>query len=155
MKSKRDAIKVLHDSGMRIAEISRESVRRIVKSILGLKAYKQHEPHLLTEKMMATRLQRCKRLKHRFAAGRHRSIVFSDEKLFTIEQSVNRQNDRIWSREAPQHERIIGRSQKSKSVMVWAGVTHNGKTPLVFIEEGVKVNQHVYLEKILEKALFP
>uniref|UniRef100_A0A914VSL0 Transposase n=1 Tax=Plectus sambesii TaxID=2011161 RepID=A0A914VSL0_9BILA len=201
MKSKRDAIKVLHDSGMRIAKISRrlngpdstvrvaikrykelgttsdrprsgcpttatdadhrrkvrqrfernprrslrkvgrdvgishESVRKTVKNVLGLKPYKQQEAHLLTETTKTTRLERCKRLKRRFGAGQHRRIVFSDEKLFTI--------------------KIVGRSQKPKSVMVWGGVTHSGKTPLVFIDEGVKVNQDVYRQQILEQALLP
>ena len=217
MKSKREAIKNLHDSGMRISEISRrlnvpdstirkaikrykelgttsdrprsgrprtatdathrkkvrqrfernprrslrkvarevgisrESVRRIVKDNLGLKPYKQQKATSLTAVMKTTRLERCKRLKRRFGAGRHRRILFSDEKIFTIEQSFNHQNDRIWSRELPQ-ERFVGRSQKPKSVMVWAGVTHNGKTPLVFIEEGAKVNQNVYRQKILEHS---
>ena len=39
--------------------------------------------------------------------------------------------------------------------MVWTGVTSTGeKTPLIFIEEGVKVNQHVYLA-LLKNKLVP
>ena len=38
--------------------------------------------------------------------------------------------------------------------MVWAGITRNGKTPLFFIDEGVKVNQHVY-KKLLETKVLP
>ena len=35
--------------------------------------------------------------------------------------------------------------------MVWAGVTYSGlKTLLIFIEEGVKINQHVYLHMLKE-----
>ena len=42
---------------------------------------------------------------------------------------------------------LMFRRQKPASVMIWAGVTSTGeKTPLIFIEEGVKVNQHVYLD---------
>ena len=38
--------------------------------------------------------------------------------------------------------------------MVWAGVTSCGqKTPLIFINQGVKINQHVYLEMIKNKVL--
>ena len=39
--------------------------------------------------------------------------------------------------------------------MVWAGVTASGRTQLAFIPEGVKVNQLVYRENILEKVLKP
>ena len=44
---------------------------------------------------MVVRVQRCKQLLRRFSAGTHSTIVFSDEKLFTVEASINRQNDRI------------------------------------------------------------
>ena len=38
--------------------------------------------------------------------------------------------------------------------MVWAGVTLRGqKTPLIFIEEGVEINQHVYLAMLIEEVL--
>ena len=38
--------------------------------------------------------------------------------------------------------------------MVWAGVTSCGqKTSLIFIDQGVKINQHVYLKMIKNKFL--
>ena len=37
--------------------------------------------------------------------------------------------------------------------MVWAGITHDGKTPLIFIKEGVKVDQVVYQTMIQDKVL--
>ena len=53
------------------------------------------------------------------------------------------------------NERIAYKRQKPAYVMVWAGVTSTGeKTPLIFIEEGVKINQHVYLN-MLKKQLVP
>jgi hypothetical protein len=39
--------------------------------------------------------------------------------------------------------------------MVWAGITSDSKTPLVFIEEGVKVDQKIYCQKILGQSLLP
>ena len=47
------------------------------------------------------------------------------------------------------------RRQKPASVMVWAGLTFTGEeTLLIFIEEGIKVNQHVYLD-LLKNKLVP
>jgi inhibitor of nuclear factor kappa-B kinase subunit alpha len=40
-------------------------------------------------------------------------------------------------------------------MMVWAGVSHKGKTPLVFIPEGVKVNKEIYKSLILEPHVKP
>lgn len=43
----------------------------------------------------------------------------------------------------------------AKSVMVWAGITSSGKTPLVFVDQGVKINAAVYQEEILRKVVLP
>jgi transposase len=134
--------------------ISRRTVQRIVSQDLKLKPFKLQEAHSLTDSMKATRLQRSRALKRRFAARRHRLILFSDEKFFTIEQAHNRQNDRIWAPEPPSPQmRIVGRSQKPKSVMVWAGITYDGKTPLFFIEDGLKIDKMVYQAMLREKVL--
>ena len=46
------------------------------------------------------------------------------------------------------------RRQKPSSVMVWAGVTSTGlKTPLIFIDEGVKINQTIYRRMLEEKVI--
>lgn len=135
--------------------VAHDEARRISRTELGLHAYKLHKAQHLTEKMMSTRLTRCQQLKQRFAKFAHREILFSDEKPFTIEQSYNPQNDRIWATEAPGASAIVTRSQKAASVMAWAGVTATGKTPLIFIESGVKINQEVYRKTILENVVLP
>ena len=55
----------------------------------------------------------------------------------------------------PLNDRLVFRRQKLASVMVWAGVTSTEeKTPLICIEEGGKVNQHMYLD-LLKNKLVP
>ena len=39
--------------------------------------------------------------------------------------------------------------------MVWAGICASGKTPLIFVEAGVKINQEVYRRDILEAVVLP
>ncbi|VDO80847.1 unnamed protein product [Heligmosomoides polygyrus] len=39
--------------------------------------------------------------------------------------------------------------------MVWAGVCATGRTPLVFVERGAKINTDVYLNDILKKEMLP
>ncbi|VDL73183.1 unnamed protein product [Nippostrongylus brasiliensis] len=80
------------------------------------------------------------------------------EKLFTIEQSLNRQNNRIIAssiREANSRGRIVGRTSNPAHVMVWASITSDGKSPLVFVPQNVKLNAKIYKEDILEKVLLP
>ena len=45
------------------------------------------------------------------------------------------------------------RTQKPASVMIWGAITFDGRTPLVFIDQGVKINKGVYVENILENTL--
>ena len=52
------------------------------------------------------------------------------------------------------NNRLMFQRQKPTSVMVWVGVASTGeKDSLFFIEEGVIVNQHVYLELLRDKLV--
>ncbi|VDL84590.1 unnamed protein product [Nippostrongylus brasiliensis] len=39
--------------------------------------------------------------------------------------------------------------------MVWAAITSDSKSDLVFVEQGVKIDSSLYLEDISEKTLIP
>ena len=84
-------------------------------------------------------------------------VLWTDEKLFTVQAINNSQNDRIWieSKDSvPFEDQTLFRRQKPASVMVWAGVTSTGlKTHLIFIETGVKINQHAYLKMLKSKVV--
>lgn len=64
-------------------KIGRESVRKMIRS--------QGRGHYLDERMKRVRLENAQRLLKKKS---FRSILFTDEKIFTIERAVNRQNDR-------------------------------------------------------------
>lgn len=137
--------------------ISEGSVRKIVKEDLQSKSYKKQKAHFLTEDMMKVRKQRCQTLLRRFQNATHRSIVFSDEKWFSVEEKFNKQNHRVIAKnieEANKKGRIVKKQAHPKSTMVWAAITSDGKSPLVFIEKGVKVRGQNYRE-MLKKHLKP
>lgn len=142
--------KIARDTG-----IHRETVRRIAKEDLGLKPYKLQKVQLLTDDNKRVRLERCKRLLRRHVGQQWERIVFTDEKLFTVEQAHNHQNDRRWSATSPGTSAIVERRQNPASVMVWAGICASGKTPLIFIDQGVKINKESYQRDILEAELLP
>jgi len=150
---RRSARKIARDMG-----ILPRSVRRILKTKLHTKPYKLRKVQDLTARQKNVRLQRAKLLKRRNAGGDLGDIVFSDEKLFTIQQSYNNQNDRIWvkNKAACDSELFRGkRKQGAQSIMVWAGITETGRTPLVFVPAGVDINTEVYVESILRTSLLP
>ncbi len=138
--------------------IDTRSMRRIVQIDLGRKAYKKRKLHGLSTKQMAARLERCKALLIRHGSDDVQKIVFSDEKLFVVEQKYNPQNDRIYAlsiEDIPENIRTVQRFQKSRSTMIWGAISYNGKIPLKFVEKGAKINAEYYQDEILESTLKP
>ena len=70
-----------------VIEISRRSVQRIVRDHLGMKSFKRKKVHFLTDKIKGKRLVKSKDLLKRHAIHGMNNILFSDEKLFTIEEA--------------------------------------------------------------------
>ena len=136
--------------------IKRESERHMAKRELNLMPYKLQKVKLLTDENKRVRLQRCRQLMRHAAAQRWEHILFTDEKLFFIvEQAHNHQNDKSWSAEAPGTSAIVEHRQNPQSVMVWGGICASSKTPLVFVDQGVKINQEAYRRDILETVVLP
>ena len=69
--------------------VSKMSMSRVLRSDLGLKAYRRSTGHFLTLQLKQMRVIKCKRLLERYAGNGHRKILFTDEKIYTIEESFN------------------------------------------------------------------
>ncbi|KAI6649831.1 hypothetical protein LOD99_6381 [Oopsacas minuta] len=92
----------------------------------------------------------------RHATGGLENIIFTDEKIFIIAEATNVQNDRVISTvisEIPDMFRYISRKMKLLSVMIWARVSAVGRTPLIFVPAGVKINAKTYKDLILEPVV--
>jgi len=135
--------------------LSEGSVRNIVKSKLGLRSYRINKAHFLDDRMKAQRLQKCRVMKRRSAGLRLQRVLFTDEKIFTIERHHNCQNHRQLLHRKGLAARLIERSHYPQSVMVWGGICATGKTPLVFINRNVKINSQVYQNEILRGVVHP
>ncbi|CAK1585984.1 unnamed protein product [Parnassius mnemosyne] len=62
---------------------------------LRLRAYRRKTGHRLNARLMDLRLKRCRALLKRYAGKKYREILFSDEKIFSVEESYNKQNDKV------------------------------------------------------------
>ena len=121
-----------------------------------MQSFKRKKVHFLSEMVKEKRLSRSKELLVRHATGGLENIIFSDEKIFTIEETTNVQNDRVISTslsKIPDSSRYVIRRIKPLSVMVWAGVSSVGRTPLIFVPAGVKINSKTYQDLILEPVV--
>ncbi|KAI6658776.1 MhmaT1 transposase [Oopsacas minuta] len=137
-------------------KISRTSVHKIVKSSLGLSSYKRRKVHYLSTAIRQKLLLRSKKLLSRLAEHGYHNVLYSDEKLFTIEEASNSQNDRILSSTSStinEELRYVRRVQRPLSVMIWGGVSGLGRTSLIFVPQGVKINSTEYNDRILEPVV--
>ncbi|KAK0426115.1 hypothetical protein QR680_009540 [Steinernema hermaphroditum] len=82
-------------------------------------------------------------------------ILFTDEKIFTVEPYRNSQNQRELLPQGSLRTVKAENTHFPKSVMVWGGISDLGKTKLVFVPKGVKINAETYRELILEGAVIP
>ena len=90
-------------------------------------------------------------------AGHLQKVLFTNEKIFTVQSVHNRQNDRQLLKLGAQRyaaAKIITRSPFPSSVMIWGGICASGKTPLVFIDKNVKINASNYQQIVLRDVLY-
>ena len=140
--------------------ITRSSVRRIAKKDLNLKTFRRREVQLLSDGDIRKRFAACKQLKKRLTKRKLDRAWFSDEKMFTVQTPSNTQNDRVYanvrSKSDVSADRLLqGRKHFSQSVMVSVAVSKLGKTDLVFVQPGAKINSVYYCENVLEQGLLP
>jgi hypothetical protein len=82
-------------------------------------------------------------------------ILFSDEKMFDIDEIYKTEKDRSWAvnlAEADKKSAIQQKKPFSQKVMVWLGVCSEGIYPLVIFDEGT-VDHTQYIEEMLPIAL--
>jgi len=148
-------------------QISREtgihcsSVHRIIHCDVQLKCLKRRRAQQLSEANRVARLTRCKQLLKRYDDSAVDFIWFTDEKVFTVEPPCTSQNDRVYvpvgtKKRLIQPSRLLRtRSTFSKSVMVSVTVSKMGVTELMFVDSGVKVNDHYYCNVLLPQQIIP
>jgi len=135
--------------------ISRTTVMCIIHDDLQLRCLKKRRAQELTAANKVTRLTRSKHLLRRYS----KSAV--DEKVFTIAAPSNGQNDRVYAPKSSRKKDVTAErlqrthSRFCMSLMVSVGVSKLGRTELVFVEPGVKINGAYYRDVLLKKQLLP
>lgn len=138
--------------------VATRTMSRVLRSDLGLKALRRSTGQFLTAQLKKQRVVKSRALLKRYAQNGHRKILFTDEKIFTIEEQFNRQNDRVYAPDAKTARQVapkIQRTHHPACVMVWWGVSYEGVTDIHFCEKGVKTSAKVYQETVLEPFVKP
>ena len=137
------------------AGISQISMRRILKEDLRTYPYKMQKTHELSTTHKRLKLDRRQHILNLMKDGSVSNLVLTDEKKFDVEQCLNHQNDRVWSRDGSVDGRRVGRSQNPVYAMMWAAITATGRSPLVFVPSIVKLSSQGYISDILKAELLP
>ncbi|CAF1150751.1 unnamed protein product [Didymodactylos carnosus] len=136
-------------------DISRTSMRQILKNDLGCRGYKKIVEPLLTDAHKAGRKKFTNWIRNNFRKEQTMKILFSDEKIFDTNGVYNSQNDRIWAVDRAEADKNGGIKQQQgfpQKVMVWLGVCSKGVTPLVILDTGT-VDHVRYIKEVLPVAL--
>ena len=128
-------------------------MQHILNNELGLKPLKFQKitkAHRWTNKSWAGKVQGVTSLARKWPVT---EFFFSVEKTIEIKQFVNKQNDRVYlPKRATEniHMRLATRTKAPPMVMVWAVVMADGRSLLVFIDRGVKINAEHYQDNVLK-----
>ena len=101
--------------------VSYETMQTVLKNDLSLSLYKITKAQLLSQVTKTKRLQRAKLLLENLRDGSQPPVLWTDEKLFTVQAVHIPQNDRIYAvnrSDIPWNNRLTFRRQKPASVMV-------------------------------------
>ena len=139
-------------------KVSRGTIRNVLDD-LGMSSKAIATRHLITEYAKVKRLERCRTLLRTIKHTSRPIFLFTDEKIFTVDSYHNQRNDRFISvgtfSEAPAAIKFHFRTKHPASVMVFGLISSDGKKmPLVFIEQGAKINANVHID-ILRQHVKP
>ncbi|VDP48617.1 unnamed protein product [Heligmosomoides polygyrus] len=82
-----------------------------------------------------------------------RGLLSYDFKSGASAAASNRRTNAAFGEGHTRKRKIVTKSLFPKGLMVWAGITANQKTPLVFVERNVKTNAGTYQEEVLKKVI--
>jgi hypothetical protein len=91
-----------------------------------MRAYRRAKGHLLTSSLKEVRETRTKRLFQWHAENGHENILFTDEKIFTIEEQYNNQYNKIYAQTSLEVRSESARGHHSSYVTVWWGCPISG-----------------------------
>ena len=101
-------------------QISERFMRKLCENDLNMTSLKIQKKQHLSAATIQERLERSKQLHKRVKAGTLKNLIFSDENLFTVQQTFSHQNDRDVKRNhesiSPVHGKCLYGSKNHRSL---------------------------------------
>ena len=134
-------------------KVDSKTIRNAVKYDLKLKSYTRTPKHLLTTAMKEKRLERCKKITTWLKKNPSIVMIFSDEKIFTVDAVLNRRNDRYIA-ESKAEVKGTFRTKHPAQVMTFGVVASDGKKmPIKFYKTDERINVETYYKTLRYQVL--
>ena len=150
---KRTATRTAREThGRHGGQISKQTVRRRLKE-RGIQPCRPYVGPKLTRRHRQARLTWCRNRQY-LNAAQWRQILFTAESRFSLEHADGR--TRVFRRTGERYadECVVEADRfRGGSVMVWGGISHNGKTQLVTVNG--TLNAQKYRDDILAPVVLP
>ena len=117
-----------------------------------LKVLSHFAPAVVATKMKDVRLVRCKKLLNWLKRNGSTVKFFSDKKIFTIDRSLNKRNDRYIASSSSAVQLAMTKKHPA-SVMTICVVSSEGDVFTLFFAPQEKVNAEVYSRVLVDKIL--
>jgi transposase len=128
-------------------QVSDSTIRRIVEEDIHYKSYAMRRGQFMNDATKKRRLEKAQLLLTRLKHPRtpEQLIFFSDEKNFSQDQKVNRQNDR-WLCSEPDEVPIVMATKFPATIMVLSVISNEGDVmPPHFFQKGQRVDAEAYI----------
>ena len=140
-------------------DIDRRSVSRIIHHDLDLRPVKKQKVQKLSDVDIQKRFDRAKYLLSLYTPEMLETAFFSDEKIFKVKQQYNSHNDVVYipkkmkKSEVPDEKLFREHSGFPQKIMVSVAISKAGKTSLLFVDPGAKVDADYYCNHLLSKMI--
>jgi len=135
----------------RLLKVSHTTVKNHLRK-RGINTWKKVKRQLIPESQRQVRRKCCMDFRKTYRIGDLPDLLFVDECYVTVKKHFNHQNERAYGKDfnlIPAWKKYREFPKSPLSAMVFGGVTREGRTPLVVLPSGFRLNQTTYLEECL------
>lgn len=130
--------------------VTKDCVRYNIKNKLDKKLVNKPKGNYINETMIEKRRIRSWPLYLRLRKDRWKKVITTDEAWFYLTNKKGKRNVQYISRQENRSQcEHYTKESHPKGIMVWAGISANGKTSIRFVKPGAKINSDYYQKSIL------
>jgi [histone H3]-lysine36 N-dimethyltransferase SETMAR len=138
-----------------VVKCTQSNVFYHIHKTFGIKTAKKTKVHKLSPDNVDKRRSRSWALYRQLNGEKWKNIITTDEAWFYL-SDCGKKTEFQYVKPEEKNEKMVPYERAeahSKGIMAWGGVSFAGKTSLLFIKPGAKINSQYYIEEVLKPFL--